>query len=99
MVFGACLPGAFPENFAFKLKNGKKFAISYPCAMFNHLVHAQVHQSPVSDLVDPKESGLYEIHSENSIFFELDGPYKAMILPSSKEEDKNVKEDDTPSST
>ncbi|KAI9441331.1 hypothetical protein H4582DRAFT_2206338 [Lactarius indigo] len=29
--------------------------------------------------------------NENSIFFELDGPYKAMILPSSKEEDKLLK--------
>ncbi|KAF8511471.1 hypothetical protein JB92DRAFT_2831173 [Gautieria morchelliformis] len=33
----------------------------------------------------------YKVHSENSIFFELDGPYKAMILPSSKEEDKLLK--------
>ncbi|KAI0001143.1 hypothetical protein BJV77DRAFT_958771 [Russula vinacea] len=39
---------------------------------------------------DP-ETGDYKVHSENSIFFELDGPYKAMILPSSKEEDKLLK--------
>ena len=32
----------------------------------------------------------YETHSENSIFFEVDGPYKAMILPTSKEEDKKI---------
>ncbi|MCO5602895.1 hypothetical protein L7F22_057034 [Adiantum nelumboides] len=40
---------------------------------------------------EAKETGRYEVHSENSIFFELDGPYRAMILPSSKEEDKLLK--------
>ena len=33
----------------------------------------------------------YETRNENSIFFEVDGPYRAMILPSSKEEDKLLK--------
>ncbi len=84
------LPGAFPENFDFKLKNGKKFGVSYPCTMLNHLVHAKFTNHQYHDLVD-KQSGRYEVHSENSIFFELDGPYKAMILPSSKEEDKLLK--------
>ncbi|KAF2814826.1 DUF1744-domain-containing protein [Mytilinidion resinicola] len=67
------LPATFPENFSFKLKNGKKVFISYPCT-----------------LVDP-ETFRYETHSDNTIFFEVDGPYKAMILPTSKEEDKNLK--------
>ncbi|ORX34724.1 hypothetical protein BD324DRAFT_652983 [Kockovaella imperatae] len=84
------LPGVFPENFSFKLKNGKSFGISYPCTMLNHLVHAQFTNDQYHSLVD-KESGLYDIRSENSIFFELDGPYRAMILPSSKEEDKLLK--------
>lgn len=30
----------------------------------------------------------YTDSSENSIFFEVDGPYRAMILPASQEEDK-----------
>ena len=84
------LPGVFPENFSFKLKNGKKFGISYPCTMLNHLVHAQFTNDQYHDLND-KESGMYDVRSENSIFFELDGPYRAMILPSSKEEDKLLK--------
>jgi DNA polymerase epsilon subunit 1 len=84
------LPGVFPENFDFKLKNGKKFGISYPCTMLNHLVHAQFTNDQYHELVD-KEKGIYEVRNENSIFFELDGPYKAMILPSSKEEDKLLK--------
>ena len=83
------LPGIFPENFKFKLTNGKAIAFSYPCTMLNHLVHAQFTNHQYHDL-DP-ETGEYKIHSENSIFFELDGPYKAMILPSSKEEDKLLK--------
>ncbi|KAF9011073.1 hypothetical protein BDQ17DRAFT_1345420 [Cyathus striatus] len=83
------LPGVFPENFKFKLDNGKALAFSYPCTMLNHLVHAQFTNHQYHDL-DP-DTGEYKIHSENSIFFELDGPYKAMILPSSKEEDKLLK--------
>ncbi|TFK24084.1 DNA polymerase epsilon catalytic subunit A [Coprinopsis marcescibilis] len=83
------LPGVFPENFKFKLKSGKAIGFSYPCTMLNHLVYAQFTNHQYHDL-DP-QTGEYAIHSENSIFFELDGPYKAMILPSSKEEDKLLK--------
>ncbi len=83
------LPGVFPENFKLKLKNGKAIAFSYPCTMLNHLVHAKFTNHQYHDF-NP-ETGDYAVHSENSIFFELDGPYKAMILPSSKEEDKLLK--------
>ncbi|KAG7095213.1 hypothetical protein E1B28_005988 [Marasmius oreades] len=83
------LPGIFPENYKFELRNGKAIGFSYPCTMLNHLVHDQFTNHQYHDL-DP-ETRLYEVHSENSIFFELDGPYKAMILPSSKEEDKLLK--------
>ncbi|KAF8154614.1 hypothetical protein B0H34DRAFT_717308 [Crassisporium funariophilum] len=83
------LPGVFPENFKFNLNNGKSIGFSYPCTMLNHLVYDQFTNHQYHDL-DP-ETGEYVIHSENSIFFELDGPYRAMILPSSKEEDKLLK--------
>jgi DNA polymerase epsilon subunit 1 len=73
----------------FKLKNGKAIGFSYPCTMLNHLVHARFTNDPYHDL-DPS-TGEYIVHSGNSIFFELDGPYKAMILPSSKEEDELLK--------
>lgn len=50
-----------------------------------HYTNHQYHE-----LVDP--AGLrYEVRSENSIFFEVDGPYLAMILPASKEEGKKLK--------
>ncbi|KAK0701351.1 hypothetical protein B0T21DRAFT_115811, partial [Apiosordaria backusii] len=84
------LPATFPENFTFKLKNGKKMTISYPCVMLNHLVHDKFTNHQYQTLVDPK-TFRYETHSDNSIFFEVDGPYKAMVLPTSKEEDKNLK--------
>jgi DNA polymerase epsilon subunit 1 len=84
------LPATFPENVVFNLKNGKKIPISYPCVMLNHLVHARFTNHQYQTLVDPA-TFKYETHSDNSIFFEVDGPYKAMILPTSKEEDKNLK--------
>lgn len=84
------LPGSFPEDFTFKLAGGKTFGLSYPCTMLNHLVHAKFTNDQYHELVD-KDRGTYAVRSENSIFFELDGPYKAMILPSSKEEDKLLK--------
>ncbi|KAH6682482.1 hypothetical protein B0J14DRAFT_498725 [Halenospora varia] len=84
------LPATFPENYGFKLKNGKKLAISYPCVMLNHLVHAKFTNHQYQTLKDPN-TFKYETHSDNSIFFEVDGPYRAMILPTSKEEDKNLK--------
>ncbi|KAI8621364.1 hypothetical protein BC830DRAFT_1094766 [Chytriomyces sp. MP71] len=90
------LPKSFPENFSFKLANGKSAFISYPCVMLNHLVHAEFTNHQYQDLKDPEGVAIgrpreYSTKSENSIFFEVDGPYKAMILPSSTEEDKLLK--------
>ena len=84
------LPATFPENVVFTLHNGKKLAVSYPCIMLNHLVHRKFTNHQYQTLTNPKDFK-YETHSDNSIFFEVDGPYKAMILPTSKEEDKNLK--------
>lgn len=84
------LPSTFPDHFSFQLTGGKKLSLSYPCTMLNHLVHDKFTNHQYHDLTDPVR-GTYEVHSENSIFFELDGPYRAMILPASKEEDKLLK--------
>lgn len=46
--------------------------------------------SQYHELVDP-ETLTYVQRNENSIFFEVDGPYLAMILPASKEEGKKLK--------
>ena len=56
--------------------------------MLNHLVHKDFTNEQYHEA---GEDGRMVVRSENSIFFELDGPYRAMILPSSKEEDKLLK--------
>lgn len=84
------LPKSFPENYFFKLKNGKKVFLSYPGSMLNYKVHQQFTNDQYQELVDPLKHK-YKTHNENSIFFEVDGPYKAMILPTSKEEGRGIK--------
>jgi DNA polymerase epsilon subunit 1 len=83
------LPASFPENYTFTLKSGKTYTISYPCVMLNHLVHDQFTNHQYMDL-DPVTNE-YRKSSTNSIFFEVDGPYRAMILPASTEEDRLLK--------
>ncbi|KAG9455053.1 hypothetical protein H6P81_007957 [Aristolochia fimbriata] len=80
------LPGSFPENYTFKTKDSKKkLSISYPCVMLNVDVARNNTNDQYQTLSDPI-SKTYTTHSECSIEFEVDGPYKAMILPASKEE-------------
>ncbi|KAK7262191.1 hypothetical protein RJT34_29753 [Clitoria ternatea] len=80
------LPGSFPENFTFKTKDSKrKLTISYPCVMLNVDVAINNTNDQYQTLTDPIRK-TYTTHSECSIEFEVDGPYKAMILPASKEE-------------
>lgn len=61
--------------------------VSYPGAMLNIMVSEHFTNDQYQTLVD-KKTLEYKTTSENSIFFEVDGPYKAMILPASQEEDK-----------
>uniref|UniRef100_A0AC34GQD3 DNA polymerase epsilon catalytic subunit n=1 Tax=Panagrolaimus sp. ES5 TaxID=591445 RepID=A0AC34GQD3_9BILA len=82
------LPGSFPENYSIKTKSGKPVTISYPGAMLNAIVKDRFTNDQYHTL---KDDGTYEVSSENSIFFEVDGPYLAMILPASKEEGKKLK--------
>ncbi|XP_042956181.1 DNA polymerase epsilon catalytic subunit A-like [Carya illinoinensis] len=80
------LPGSFPENFTFKTKDlKKKLTISYPCVMLNVDVARNNTNDQYQTLTDSINK-TYITHSECSIEFEVDGPYKAMILPASKEE-------------
>ncbi|KAL1098235.1 hypothetical protein V6Z11_D05G087000 [Gossypium hirsutum] len=80
------LPGSFPENFTFKTNDlKKKLTISYPCVMLNVDVARNNTNDQYQTLVNPVNK-IYTIHSECSIEFEVDGPYKAMIIPASKEE-------------
>ncbi|KAK9679178.1 protein of unknown function (DUF1744) [Popillia japonica] len=86
------LPASFPENFTIHTSNEKKskINISYPNAVLNAMVKEHFTNDQYHELVNP-ELREYELKSENSIFFEVDGPYKAMVLPASKEEGKKLK--------
>ena len=86
------LPSSFPENFEILTTNPKKprVTISYPGAMLNIMVQDYFTNDQYQELVD-KENLVYDQRKENSIFFEVDGPYRAMILPASKEEGKKLK--------
>lgn len=84
------LPVSFPENFSFNTKSGKKCSMSYICSVFNSDVAANFTNHQYQDLVDP-HTFEYEQRSECSILFEVDGPYRAMVLPASLEEGKSIK--------
>eukprot|EP00039_Didymoeca_costata_P008145 m.108515 g.108515 ORF g.108515 m.108515 type:complete len:2231 (-) comp13968_c0_seq1:73-6765(-) len=85
-----CLPGTFPENVTFKTSSGKEVTVSYPGAMLNVMVKDHFTNAQYQTLIDNKTLE-FEVSTVNSIFFEVDGPYKAMILPASKEKDKRLK--------
>jgi DNA polymerase epsilon subunit 1 len=87
------LPTSFPQDFKIKMKTGGSVSVGYPCAMLNADVHERYtnHQYQELQPTDGKSGPRYATHSECSIFFELDGPYKAMVLPASPEEGKLLK--------
>ena len=87
------LPGTFPENIEFETTlTGKKskLVVSYPGAMLNVMVKDHFTNDQYQTLREDGTFG-YDTSVINSIFFEVDGPYKAMILPASKEKDKLLK--------
>lgn len=85
------LPASFPKEYKIQLRSGKSVSLNYPCAMLNADVHERYtnHQYQVLDKTHSRPH--YATHAECSIFFELDGPYKAMILPASPEEGRLLK--------
>jgi DNA polymerase epsilon subunit 1 len=84
------LPGSFPDSYTFSMTDGSKLKVDYPCLMLNANVHEKFSNHQYQTLVDPKR-GTYETRSECSIFFEVDGPYRCMVIPASIEEGKLLK--------
>lgn len=84
------LPVSFPDVYTFEVADGSKLKLEYPCVMLNADVHAKFTNNQYQDLVDPVK-GVYESHKECSIFFEVDGPYRCMVLPASIEEGRLLK--------
>ncbi|XP_055677958.1 DNA polymerase epsilon catalytic subunit 1 [Lutzomyia longipalpis] len=89
------LPASFPQNFTVRSAEAKggKFIVSYPNAILNAMVKEHFTNEQYHELVDKTEGERpkYEKRAENSIFFEVDGPYLAMVLPAAKEEGKKLK--------
>ena len=84
------LPKSFPEDVIIKDDKGGEHAVSYPCVMLNADCDEHFKNPQYQTLVDPATK-TYDKKTECSIFFEVDGPYKAMILPASQEEGKSIK--------
>ena len=85
----AALPGSFPEDIVFHTKSGKKVTVSYPCAILNSRV--AVNDVNTQYHACQEEGTGHNIESRMTIEFEVDGPYKAMILPATQEEGKLIK--------
>lgn len=90
------LPASFPQEFTVQTSHAKKkkINISYPNAVLNTMVKDHFTNGQYHELTKPAANGeppIYERRDENSIFFEVDGPYLAMVLPASKEEGKKLK--------
>ncbi|KRY46498.1 DNA polymerase epsilon catalytic subunit A [Trichinella britovi] len=85
------LPSSFPEQAIFKLRDGGgKVTVSYPAALLNMMVSQNFTNDQYHELINQSTLS-YKVRSENTIAFEVDGPYKAIVLPSSKEEGKKLK--------
>lgn len=83
------IPASFPYNITYKLKNGQTCMFNYPCVILNSEVQAQFSNHQYQTLVN-EEKRQYETSVENSIYFEVDGPYRAMILPASQKQGKGI---------
>ena len=64
--------------------------MAYPCTMLNYQVHKLYTNHQYQTEIDSVHH-VFNTRSENSIFFELDGPYRAMVLPASTEEGRLLK--------
>ncbi|KAL6929203.1 hypothetical protein ACO0SA_002543 [Hanseniaspora valbyensis] len=78
------LPSSFPEDFKIDIGTEKKLTMPFIGSLLNERVHKIFTNDQYHNL-----NG--EITRENSILFEVDGPYKAMILPSSEKKGEGIK--------
>ena len=90
------LPACFPDCFELQWEGGGSSRWSYPCSLLNESVAArytntQYQELRRSEAADGQVSSHYERRSECSILFEVDGPYRAMVLPAAREEGRNIK--------
>jgi DNA polymerase epsilon subunit 1 len=85
------LPSSFPQNFTFSTSTNKReFRFSYPIMLLNTKVADKFTNDQYQTLSKTKPK-TYDTRSECSILFEMDGPYKAIVLPASREQDVKLK--------
>jgi len=81
------LPGTFPDKYFLKTQSGGSIMVEYPCAMLNAAIHHNFTNHQYQTLTTTKDgTKQYDTRSECSIFFEVDGPYRCMVIPSGLEE-------------
>lgn len=91
------VPASFPQEYTIHTRHDKKkkFNFSYPNAVLNTMVKDHFTNDQYHELIKSADENngepIYERREENSIFFEVDGPYLAMVLPAAKEEGKKLK--------
>ena len=61
--------------------------MSYPCHILNHLIYDK-YSNDQYQWLQKGEQWKYGNRKEMTIFFEIDGPYKAMMIPAAKEKQK-----------
>jgi len=85
-----CLfPETFPEWFGLEFNDGKKANFHYACSHLNmNTYNAYANRQYQIYLPDKKQ---YVTQTEMSVSFEVDGPYKAIVLPAAREEGKMLK--------
>jgi DNA polymerase epsilon subunit 1 len=83
------VPASFPNELVFHTRDGREIQVSFICTVLNTKVAAQYTNRQYQDW-SPSDNA-YTQRSEFSIFFEIDGPYRAMVLPASREEGKSIK--------
>lgn len=85
-----CLPSTFPGEFRLETVQSTSHPFSFPCSVLNVMTHRLFTNEDYQTLVDENKLK-YERRSECTIFFEVDGPYRCMLLPASPEEGKTLK--------
>ncbi|KAK4530214.1 hypothetical protein CCYA_CCYA03G1071 [Cyanidiococcus yangmingshanensis] len=83
------IPVSFPNELVFRTHQGRELPMSFLCTVLNMKVAAQYTNHQYQDW-SPIDND-YKQRSEFSILFEIDGPYRAMVLPASREEGKSIK--------
>lgn len=84
------LPAGFPENFEVEFKDGSKSTLAYPCSVCNLLIY-DAYKNTQYQMERKDKAMKFNTSTEMSIFFEIDGPHRAMIIPAAREENKVLK--------